>query len=122
MRCNLCKKECMENELINGICYDCLEKKYANKKIEKIILENEKSNEYNILANIILAIGFVIGIICGIGIYIQVKDMLNVFITILLSICTTGLIITNAWYKSLILSAEDEKIKLLKEINANNKK
>lgn len=109
MKCPNCNQEMEDRD----VCPNC---KYEIKD------EKEESNEYNILANIILYIGIVIGIICGIGILIQVKDMLNMFITILLSICTIGLIITNAWYKSLILSAEDEKIKLLKEINANNKK
>lgn len=38
MKCEKCKKECLESELENGICFDCMKKNNKNNMILTIVL------------------------------------------------------------------------------------
>lgn len=57
MQCKKCKKNCMESELVNGYCLDCLQK-YKNNKEELKNTENKFGKTLRI-ASIVIVLLFV---------------------------------------------------------------
>ncbi len=81
MQCKKCGKECMESELKNGFCEECL-KKYGKNPQELKLVNNNIANTLKILVYIIIIIGIILAIVsCTInliyGILIFVSALLS---------------------------------------------
>ena len=63
MKCKRCKRECLESELTNGFCSDCIEK-YGNDPEELKNIRNPVANEFNIISIIIDIVGLILGLYC----------------------------------------------------------
>lgn len=62
MQCKKCGKECMESELTNGYCSDCIEK-YRENSEEIHNIGNHLANTYRILMGIVILIGIIFTIL-----------------------------------------------------------
>ena len=61
MQCKKCGKECIESELTNGFCSDCIEK-YGQNSQEIYYKENHLANTYRILIGVVVLIGIILTI------------------------------------------------------------
>ena len=61
MKCKKCGKECMESELVNGFCSDCI-KQYGENSQELKSIDNRIANIFKILVFIIALIGIILAI------------------------------------------------------------
>ncbi len=98
MKCKKCGKECMENELVNGFCKECIDK-YGENSEELRDVENRIARIIKILVGIII----VLGIICMI-------------ISFSYDIIYTVIIILSTFISALLLRAIAEIIQLLEDI------
>lgn len=62
MQCKKCGKECMESELRNGFCKDCIEK-YGENSNEIHSIGNHLANTYRILIGVVILIGIILTIL-----------------------------------------------------------
>lgn len=62
MECKKCKKECMESELIDGFCSNCIEK-YKNNKEELNKIENRIGKKLRIVSIVIVVLFVFYGLI-----------------------------------------------------------
>lgn len=98
MKCKKCGKECMENELVNGFCKECIDR-YGENSEELRDVENRIARIIKILVGIII----VLGIICMI-------------ISFSYDIIYTVIIILSTFISALLLRAIAEIIQLLEDI------
>lgn len=98
MQCKKCGKECMESELTNGFCEDCL-KKYGENSQELKFVNNNIANTFKILVYIIIVIGVILAIV---GCTLNLIYGILIFVSTLLS--------------ALFLRAIAEIIQLLEDI------
>ena len=131
MKCEKCKKVCMESELINGYCYECRnkykEESYSkndgelSEVINKIAKENQNENlKYNIttenptakklklIINATWVLSIIFALISGIVLIIQEQVVTGIIIMIALPF--------SAWLSTVVLESFKEIITLLQDL------
>lgn len=98
MQCKKCGKECMESELTNGFCEDCI-KKYGQNSQEIKHKENHIANLIRIFVIVIIILGCILGII---------ELVVNILTGIIVFIAT--------FISALLFSSIAEIIQLLEDI------
>lgn len=115
MKCSNCKKECMESELENGLCYECVEN-YKKKNnisnpsitLKSQIIKNNIAQKYKSIIHIMWFLGYGLSIILAITGIVNDEPWLGITIGLI------GFIITS--YSTLSLEAKAEIIQLLEDI------
>lgn len=108
MKCPKCNQEMEDRD----VCPNC---KYEVKENQSNV-EGSLIEKFNTLSDVIMAIGILLGIVLGIAIFFATKDIFKPIISIGLSIIMASSMIVSAWFKTLILNGEAEKIRLLEKI------
>lgn len=81
MECKKCKKECMESELSNGFCSECIEKYGENTSK----LKNISNPIADILKKWFISI-IIGGLILGIILFIYSQEIIGAFICVIVSL------------------------------------
>lgn len=98
MQCKKCGKECMESELTNGYCSDCI-KKYGINSQEIHHKENHIASVIKAFVIVIIVLGCIFGVV---GLVINIAIGIVIFVATLIS--------------ALLFSAIAEIIQLLEDI------
>jgi uncharacterized protein YacL len=99
MKCLRCKKECLESELIDGFCYDCVHSTNSTINPQTHTLDDSVENEYsrkiNIFVNIYRSCGI---IICLLFSFIYAIEATAVIEAILIAFIVIAIILITSFF------------------------